>query len=98
MRTILWNEDAKKDLVKIISFYNKRNGNSKYSTKLVSVIKSSLELLKTSPYLGVKVANKKNYRVLIIKEFKIFYKVTKLNIEIVLIWDSRQNPNKLPKR
>lgn len=84
--------------MKTISFYNKRNDNSKYSKKFVNKIKSSLSVLKINPLLGIQVANKKDYRVLILKKHKVFYKVSKKNIEIILIWDSRQNPNKIPER
>jgi len=95
MKNIIWTEDAKNDLSKIILFYNERNGNTLYSKKLVDAVKKTLDLLKNHPFLGLKVKNLDNYRVLIIKNYKIFYKVFPENIEIVLVWDNRQNPEKI---
>lgn len=98
MRTILWTQNAKNDLTTIVSFYNKRNGNSAYSKKLVNAVKRTLQLLKTNPFLGIKVEENPNYRVLIIKDYKVFYKVFTDKIEIRLVWDSRQNPDKVYNR
>lgn len=96
MRRIVWLEDAKNDLKEIVSYYNKRNGSSVYSRKLVNVLKSSLLLLETNPLLGIKVKDKENYRVLIIKDYKVFYRILLNRIEIMLVWDTRQNPDKIP--
>ena len=98
MRDIVWTEAAKADLINIVAFYNLRNGNSSYSTKLVNAIKRSLSFLKTNPFLGIKVEDNEFYRVLVIKDYKIFYKVLLSVIEIRLVWDSRQNPDNVPKR
>ena len=96
MRRIAWVEDAKNDLKEIVSYYNERNGSTVYSRKLVNVLKSSLLLLETNPFLEIKVNNKENYRVLIIKNYKVFYKILLNRIEIMLVWDTRQNPDKFP--
>ena len=96
MRRIVWLENAKNDLKDIVLYYNERNGSTVYSRKLVNVLKSSLLLLETNPFLGIKVKNKENYRVLIIKNYKVFYKILLNRIEIMLVWDTRQNPDKIP--
>ncbi len=90
MRRIVWLENAKNDLKDIVLYYNERNGSTVYSRKLVNVLKSSLLLLETNPFLGIKVKNKENYRVLIIKNYKVFYKILLNRIEIMLVWDTRQ--------
>ena len=96
MRRIVWLENAKNDLKDIVLYYNERNGSTVYSRKLVNVLKSSLLLLETNPFLGIKVKNKENYRVLIIKNYKVFYKILLNRIEIMLVWDTRQNPDRIP--
>jgi len=46
------------------------------------------------PELGVK-ADIKNVRVLIHGDYEIFYKIGEEIIELITIWDSRQDPKKL---
>jgi toxin YoeB len=93
-RKIIWSSRAKSDLVNILDFYYKRNGTKTYSVKLNDTIRSSARLLEKHPEIGVKV-DVKNMRNLIQGDFGIFYEIKSETIEVITIWDSRQDPEKL---
>jgi toxin YoeB len=93
-RKIIWSPRAKLDLVSILDFYFKRNGTKTYCVKLNAAIRSSIRLLEKHPEIGVKV-DVKNLRNLIQGDFSIFYEIKSEAIEIITIWDSRQDPDKL---
>jgi len=93
-RKIIWSSRAKLDLVTILDFYYRRNGTKTYSVKLNATIRSSVRLLEKHSEIGVK-ADVKNMRNLIQGDFGIFYEIKSETIEIITIWDSRQDPEKL---
>ena len=53
-----------------------------------------MRLLEKHPEIGIKV-DVKNMRNLIQGDFGIFYEIKSETIEIITIWDSRQDPEKL---
>jgi len=93
-RKIIWSPRAKSALFSILDFYFKRNGSKIYSNKLNASLRSSIRLLENHPELGVK-ADIKNVRVLIHGDYAIFYEIREDIIELLTIWDSRQDPKKL---
>lgn len=90
-RKVVWSAKAKISFHDIISFYNIRNGNNRYSRKLYSDINKSVSLVRRNNFIG-KNSDFKNFRVLINKNYQIFYSLTNFEIIIELIWDSRRNP------
>jgi plasmid stabilization system protein ParE len=94
VRRITWTGRAERMFSEILSFYYARNGNKTYSRKLNSEIKQSLVLLKKHPYLGRK-TDLEDIRVLIIKDFKLFYRIEPIEIIVLMVWDCRQNPDSL---
>ncbi|MFM7430832.1 MAG: type II toxin-antitoxin system RelE/ParE family toxin [Flammeovirgaceae bacterium] len=78
-------------MVRIIDFYIERNGNTKYSTKVLDRVEKSINLLIAYPELGHLTENKET-RVIVKDDFLIFYEVSKHYIEVVSFWDGRQNP------
>jgi len=93
-RKIIWSKIASNKLSEILEFYNQRNLNKKYSTKLVKLITKSVKLLPDQPYIGLK-TSLQPFRGLIIQDYIIFYEVTDDFIIIHTIWDCRQNPDNL---
>jgi plasmid stabilization system protein ParE len=71
-RKIIWSKLASNKLSEILEFYNQRNQNKKYSTKLAKLIIKNVRLLPDQPYLGLK-TSLKPFRGLIIQEYIIFY-------------------------
>ncbi|MBN1183191.1 MAG: type II toxin-antitoxin system RelE/ParE family toxin [Bacteroidales bacterium] len=93
-RKIIWSPRAKSALLGILDYYIKRNGSKTYSNKLNASLRSSIRLLENHPELGIK-ADIKNVRVLIHGDYAIFYKISEVTIELITIWDSRQDPKNL---
>lgn len=93
-RTIIWSSRAKNDLFNILEFYYKRNGTKTYSVKLNTSIRTAIRLLETHPELGINV-DIKDIRSLVHRDFNVFYEIKEKTIEIVMLWDSRQDPEKL---
>lgn len=93
-RKIVWTKYSEFIFRKILEFYIKRNGTKTYCRKLIKEIKQYLKILTKQPFLG-RPTDHNNLRVIIYKEFKIFYTVTLNQIIIHLIWDCRQNPDDL---
>jgi plasmid stabilization system protein ParE len=71
-----------------------RNGNKEYSKKLNKNIQTTINLIAINPFLGRK-SDFENIRVFVLKTYKIFYQVENDAITIHLIWDTRQNHDKL---
>ncbi|MBC8004196.1 MAG: type II toxin-antitoxin system RelE/ParE family toxin [Verrucomicrobia bacterium] len=67
---------------------------SHHSIKLNKSLRSVIKLLEKNPHLGVYV-DVKNLRNLIQGDLNVFYMVREETIEIITIWDTRQDPEKL---
>ena len=93
-RRIIWSPRAKIDQFKILDYYYKRNGNKIYSQKLYKRFLSAIKLLKKHPEIGIQ-TDVLNIRNLIEGDYAIFYRINLNTIEIITIWDCRQDPNKL---
>jgi plasmid stabilization system protein ParE len=93
-RRIIWSPKAKLDLLEILEFYYKRNGNKTYSIKLNSLIRESIRKLKTHSHIGVN-TDIKNVKNLIKGDFLVFYEIKVNQIEILTIWNSNQDPKRL---
>jgi plasmid stabilization system protein ParE len=93
-RKIVWSPRAKIDLFEILNYYYKRNGNKKYSQKINKKIRSAIRLLKKFPEIGVH-TDVINVRNLIEGDYSIFYRIDSDLIEIIAIWDCRQDLDKL---
>lgn len=96
-RKIKWSHRAKLDLLEILDFYYKRNGTKTYSKKLNTKLRASIRLLEKQINLGVQtdILNIKN---LIEGDYNIFYEISTTTIEIITIWDNRQNPENIPRK
>jgi plasmid stabilization system protein ParE len=94
VRRIIWTSRAEKIFSEILIYYFKRNGTKTYSRKLNNDIKQLTKILQKQPYLG-RTTNIKNVRVIIKGYFKLFYLLEPNEIIILLVWDTRQDPNNL---
>jgi plasmid stabilization system protein ParE len=93
-RKIIWSPRAKNDLLSILDYYFKRNGSKTYCIKLNASLRASIRLLENHSELGVN-SDIKNVRVLIHGDYGIFYEIKEDTIELITIWDSRQDQKKL---
>jgi len=90
VKRIVWSAKANYELKEILNFYNKRNGNSNYSEKLLDEVENNLKSLSKNEFLGRLTSNKKT-RVLVLKVFLIFYEIENNQITILSFWDNRQD-------
>ena len=93
-RKIIWSLKAKRDLFLILDFYFKRNGTKTFSVKLNTRFNKIIKVLIKHPEIGIK-TELENVRVLIEGDFNIFYKIEPKIIEIITIWDNRQDLERL---
>ena len=93
-RKIVWSSRAELDLFEISDYYYKRNGNKTFSNKLNSSFRKSIKLLEEHADIGHQsdVLHIKN---IIEGNFSIFYEIKSETIEIITLWDNRQNPANL---
>jgi plasmid stabilization system protein ParE len=92
-RKIIWSARARNDLFVILEFYHLRNGNKNYSRKLLSSFTKTISLIALHPEIGLK-SDFQNIRNFILGDFCLFYRIELNQIEILTIWDSRQDPEK----
>ncbi len=97
---IHWTDFAENELHNIFDHY-KENAGLRIARKIISDIVESTFILSTQPYMGTKELfledREQEFRYLIHKNYKIIYwhNQEKYRIDIVDIFDTRQNPLKL---
>lgn len=93
-RRIIWSLKAKEKRVEFMQFYIQRNENKNYTKKLNSIINQELRRLIDYPNLGIR-TELDQIRGLIIKDLILFYEINEDSIIVHILWDARQNPEKL---
>ena len=97
-RTIIWSEQASSELKSTLSYYNLRNGNTKYSLRLLNQIKQTTNALAENEFIG-RLTEDKRTRVVVMNVYLIFYEIVDSEIHILSFWDNRQNPkNRIDKK
>ena len=92
-KQIIWSWLAQENRIKILKYWIDSN---LYSIKLNKLFEDSVDLLSKFPLIGVK-SNLENIRIKLVRDYRIAYKINDETIEILTIWDSRQNPNDFDK-
>lgn len=94
---VVWTDLAVESLSDILSyvqgFFGKRIAKST-SDKIVSFVST----LGTSPYIGRRLATLSSYgevRCAYYKQNHIYYRIKEQRIEIIIVWDGRQDPLRL---
>jgi len=93
-KQIIWSLRAQKDKKEILKYWLLRNKSNRYSKKLNQLFKDAIQLLQEHPYIG-RPTNDDSIRVKIVKDYLLIYEVTQTTINILSIWDWRQDPSKL---
>ncbi|MGE5394880.1 MAG: type II toxin-antitoxin system RelE/ParE family toxin [Candidatus Saccharibacteria bacterium] len=78
----------------MLDFHFTCNGTKTYSIKLNTTLRTAIWLLETHPELEIKF-DVKGLRNLVHGDFNVFYEIKEKTIEIVMIWHSSQDPEKL---
>ncbi len=95
---INWSETAEQEYLCILNFWKKVTKSSEYSMKIKDKVEEVEDLISLFPLTGFVVYQNERMKVrkiVILKNYSIFYEVLDDSIEILYFWDNRQNPNKL---
>ncbi len=92
-KQIIWSLKAQDSRKEILTYWNNRNKSTEYSIKLNRLIKETIEHISLFPDVG-RMTDMENIRIKLIKDYLIIYEVSEDFIFILLIWDSRRNPDK----
>lgn len=93
-RKIIWSLRAQQDRIDILDYWINRTKSTAYSRKLFDLFNSAVELISIHPEIG-KPTNLKGIRAKVVRDYLIIYEDRETHLDILMIWDSRQNPNKL---
>lgn len=92
-KRVIWSPRANDELKDILEFYLKRNGSATYSLKLLQAVDSMIELLLSHPQLGRKTSDK-DARIISFGDFLLIYDETPDTLNILSVWDNRQDPKR----
>jgi plasmid stabilization system protein ParE len=90
-RKIIWSNRAESEFQDILHFYILRNGNKKFSQKLLKDTKKAIGLLVAYPFIG-RLSDNYKTRVLVKEYISVFYEVTNKSIEVISVWHNLQDP------
>ena len=93
-KEIVWTETSVQDRLGIFQFWLIHNKSATYSKKLEYLFNESVKLLAEFPQMGTP-TDYQDLKVKIVRNYKLFYRDTSNRIEIIRVWDTRQNPKDL---
>jgi toxin YoeB len=96
VKQIIWSRLAHNDRLNILDYWIKRNKSTAYSKRLNQIFENTAELISKHPKIG-KQTEIQRVRFKIVKDYLFTYRETDETIEILTIWDSRQDPEKFER-
>lgn len=90
-KQIIWSKLAHQDRKLILDYWIKRNKSDVYSKRLNQIFENTVDLISKHPKIGKK-TEIHDIRIKIVKDYFLTYRETETNIEILTIWDYRQDP------
>jgi plasmid stabilization system protein ParE len=93
VKQIIWSRLAHLDRFKILEYWIDRNKSNVYSIRLNQLFEDTASLISKHPKIG-KETDVPNVRIKILKDYFFTYRETEMTIEILTIWDCRQDPSK----
>jgi plasmid stabilization system protein ParE len=96
-KEVIWSLRAQQDRRDILEYWINRTKSKSYSEKLYQLFDSSIELISKHSNVG-KRTDLPDVRIKIVRDYFIIYQHKTNRIEILTIWDSRRDPNKLSER
>lgn len=93
-KRVIWSEIAVDTFKCILLYYVRITGSVKYSHKLEQHIKESISQISKYPHIG-KVSEHESVREYSVRNYKIIYQIRPDQIVILIVWDTRQNPQSL---
>lgn len=96
VKQIIWSRLAHSDRFRILEYWIDRNKSNIYSKRLNQIFEDTADLISKHRKIG-KETDVKNVRIKIINDYFFTYRETETTIEILTIWDSRQDPSKFER-
>lgn len=95
---VRWTDTAITEFGRMLTFYDIRNGNAKYSRSIVKMVRESLKLVVKFPmmYRSVNAKEIRDVRVFHCDYFLIHYRILEKEILVEGVFDTRQDLEKLP--
>ncbi|MBV6642404.1 MAG: type II toxin-antitoxin system RelE/ParE family toxin [Cyclobacteriaceae bacterium] len=91
-KEIRWTTRSIIDRTNIYKYWFERNQSEVYPEKLEQLFEKSAELIANFPKIGTQ-TNFRNVYSKVVRDYKIFYRVTNDEIQILRVWDTREHPN-----
>lgn len=95
VRRLEWSIEAINSRKNIFEYWNSRNKSKLYSKKLNKLFREGLQVVIRLPEFGHP-TTEENIKFIIVSHFELFYKITPFRINLLEIWDTRQNPQDFP--
>lgn len=96
VKQIIWSKRAHIERLTILDYWIKNNQSAIYSRRLNQLFENTAVLICKYPRIG-KQTEIKGIRYKVVKDYLFTYRETENYIEILTIWDSRQDPNKFER-
>ena len=93
-KQIIWSLNAQNSKKEIFKYWSQRNKSNRYSKQLNQLFKEAILLISEHPYIG-RPTDDASVRIKIVKEYLLIYEVTETSINILSIWDGRQDSSKM---
>jgi toxin YoeB len=94
VRKIIWSQIAYDSFECLLIYFQQKTGSKKYSKSLNQHIKIAISRLASFPHLGRKTEHP-SVRALVEGHYKILYHLKEDQIIILMVWDTRQDPDDL---
>ena len=95
VRRVIWSIEARNSRKNIFEYWNNRKKSKVYSNKLNTLFNENLKIIIKLPEFG-HITNNENIKYCLISHFELIYKITSIEIVVLDIWDTRQNPQNSP--
>ncbi len=93
-KKIEWTQTSIEDRFRIYNFWIDNNRSDSYSEKLEILFNEAAKLISEFQEIGTE-TDYPDLRVKVVRSYKIFYINEVDKIQIIRVWDSRQNPSDL---
>jgi toxin YoeB len=93
-KEIVWTQTAIQDRFRIYQYWTQKNKSNLFSEKLERLFNEAATLLSEFSEIGT-YTDFQDIRVKVIRNYKLFYHNLPDRIQIIRVWDSRQNPDNL---
>lgn len=90
-----WTENASQQRIDILEFWIEHNQSEIYSKKIFAETLIAEQLLKENPLIGTLTDLDEIRRILILRNFSMFYTIQNHVIKILAFYDNRRNPDNL---